>query len=285
MKLPTSKLNIRMLAFDLDDTLLTDSCTITPRTVKALRKAAEKGIYIILCSGRAENGILPYIRALDLAGQQEGRFIIAFNGAHVFDLHRRINIYSDVIKSDILKTVYEEALLLDMPSIVYHNESICSWRDDEWARMDAKLCNLDFKLYTKEGFLKLLERGFPKILVPGDCDKVQRLRSTLKETLGNKVDIYISKPFFLEVMNHNIGKGQTLTRLADYLEIPHSAIMAFGDSMNDESMLVQSAQTGFAGHGVAMINGSEQLKLSAEFVTRLDNNNDGIADFLEDFVL
>lgn len=285
MKLPSSKLDVKMLAFDLDDTLLTNDCTITPRTVQALRRAAEKGIYIVLCSGRAENGILPFIRALDLAGRQEGRFIIAFNGAHVFDLHRRINIYSDVIKGEILKTVYEEALLLDMPSIVYHNANICSWRDDEWARMDARLCNLDFKLYTKTAFVELLNRGFPKILVPGESEKVQRLRATLKDLLGDKVDIYISKPYFLEVMNHNVGKGQTLTRLADYLEIPRSAIMAFGDSMNDESMLVKSEETGFSGHGVVMVNGSERLKALSEFVTRLDNNSDGIADFLEDFVL
>ena len=109
MKLPSQKLNVKVIAFDLDDTLLNHDLKISPKTVSAIQKAAEKGIYIVLCSGRAENAILPYVRALDIAGTQQGRYLIGINGASVLDLHTRLPIYSHTLASDILKYVYHEA--------------------------------------------------------------------------------------------------------------------------------------------------------------------------------
>lgn len=277
MKLPETKLNVKLIAFDLDDTLLNKDTKITPRTLTAIQQAAKKGIYIVLCSGRAENGILPYVRALNIAGTQQGRYIIAFNGASIFDLHLRQPIYTNQVDTDILKFVYKEAKNRGMPSVVYAPSVIYSWQDSEWARMDAKLCNLKFELV--EDFEKFLEKGFPKMLVPSEPEKVKLLKDFLCAKLDGRADIFISKPFFLEVMSHGVGKGASILRLADQLGIPHEQTMAFGDSMNDESMLRSCA------YGVAMKNGLDYIKNICSFETRYDNNNDGIADFLENYVL
>lgn len=277
MKLPESKLNVKLIAFDLDDTLLNKDTKITPRTLTAIQQAAQKGIFIVLCSGRAENGILPYVRALNIAGTQQGRYIIAFNGASIFDLHLRQPIYTNQVDTDILKFVYKEAKNRGMPSVVYAPSVIYSWQDSEWARMDAKLCNLKFELV--EDFEKFLEKGFPKMLVPSEPEKVKLLKDFLCEKLDGRADIFISKPFFLEVMSHGVGKGASILRLAEQLGIPHEQTMAFGDSMNDESMLRSCAC------GVAMKNGLDYIKNICSFETRYDNNNDGIADFLENYVL
>lgn len=277
MKLPDKKLNVKLMAFDLDDTLLADDRTISPRTLAAIQKAAKQGITIVLCSGRAENGILPYVRKLNIAGTQEGRYLIAFNGASVFDLHFRLPIYKNAMDVSVLKFVYKEAKSRGMPSIVYDQSTIYSWEDSEWARMDAKLCNLNFKVV--DNFEKFLEGSYPKMLVPSDPEKVKELKEFLSDKLDGKADIFISKPYFLEVMNHGVGKGPTILWLADRLGIPYDQTMAFGDSMNDESML-RSCE-----YGVAMSNGLDYIKDMCEFVTRYDNNNDGIADFLESYVL
>ena len=145
-KLPKEHLNVKIIAFDLDDTLLNDERKISRRTLDAINKAAEKGIFIVLCSGRADNGILPYIRAMNIAGSQQGRYLVAFNGASVFDLHLRTPIYTNKVDIDILKFVYKEAKKRGMPSIVYQSGTIYSWEDSEWARMDAKLCDLNFSV-------------------------------------------------------------------------------------------------------------------------------------------
>ena len=160
----------------------------------AIQKAAAKGIYIVLCSGRAENGILPYVRALNIAGTQQGRFIIAFNGASIFDLHKRIPIYTNQVETDILKFVYNEARKRGMPSVVYEPSVIYSWEDSDWARMDAKLCSLKFEVVPE--FEKFLEKGFPKMLVPSEPEKVKAFKEFLCEKLHGRADNFISKPIF-----------------------------------------------------------------------------------------
>ena len=141
-KIPSGKLDVKLVALDLDDTLLNDDCVITERTAKILRRAVAQGIYIVLCSGRAENGMLSFVKQLDIAGTNFGRYLIAYNGALIFDLHKRLPIFENSVDPEILKFVYSEAKKRDMSSIVYGNSIVYSWRDTEWARTDAKLCNL-----------------------------------------------------------------------------------------------------------------------------------------------
>ena len=105
------------------------------------------------------------------------------------------------------------------------------------------------------------------------------MKKLRQEILKDKAVIFTSKPYFLEVMPPNSGKGEALLWLAKELKIPQKQTMAFGDSMNDESMIR------CAHFSVAMCNGLDYIKDVAKYVTRKSNNEDGIADFLESFVL
>ncbi len=277
MKLPEKKLNVKLIAFDLDDTLLNKDTQISPANLAALQKAADKGIYIVLCSGRAENGILPFVRQIDRAGTQAGRYLIAFNGATIYDMHKREEIYADTVDPEILNLVYEEAKKRGMPSVVYDPSTIYSWIDTEWARMDAELCHLNFQVV--EDFTSLFKQGRPKILVPSEPEKVKTLKDFLSEKLEGRADVFISKPFFLEVMTHGVGKGPAILHLAEHLGIPKEQTMGFGDSMNDETMIR------LCGCSVAMCNGLDYIKDIATYITRYDNDHDGVADFLENYVL
>ena len=80
-------------------------------------------------------------------------------------------------------------------------------------------------------------------------------------------------------MSKGVGKGPSILRLASQLGLKKEQTMCFGDSMNDESMM-RSCE-----YSVAMSNGLEYVKELCKYNTRFDNNNDGIADFLEEFVL
>ena len=277
MKLPERKLDVQIIALDMDDTLLNRNLEITPRTVAALRTATEKQIYIVLCSGRTESAILPYVRALDIAGTEYGRFLIAVNGASIFDLHMRLPIFTSKVPADILLYAYAEAKKRGLPVQVYDPSTIYASEDNEWTQLDARLCGL--KLKIENNFLDFVKTGHPKMVIPAAPEKVAEFLPFLKEKLAGKADVFISKPYFLEIMAHDCGKGQSVLRLADFLGIPHEQTMAFGDSMNDESMITQTA------YGVSMCNGLDAIQEKAKFITRKDNNNDGIADFLEEFVL
>lgn len=276
-KQPIEKLNVKLMAFDLDDTLLNDEKDISLRTVETLKKAAKKGIYVVLCSGRAENGILPFVRKLDIAGTQAGRYLIGFNGASIFDLHTRLPIFSRALSVEIQKYVYEECKKRNLPAITYSPDTIYTFMDTEWARIDAELCNLKFEIV--DDFDKFLDTPRPKMLVPADPKEVAEFQKFLATELEGKADVFISKPFFLEVMTKGVGKGEAILHLAETLGIPKNETLAFGDSMNDESMLTK------CGFGVAMKNGLDYIKEISTFVTKSDNNHDGVAEFIEEFVL
>jgi Cof subfamily protein (haloacid dehalogenase superfamily) len=276
-KIPSKKLNVKMIALDLDDTLLNSELTITEDTVLALKNAAKRGIYIIPCSGRADSAILPFVRKLDTAGSEFGRYIIAMNGSSIFDLHKRVQIYENHVDGALLKEIYLEAKKRNLPSQVYDSDTIYASEDNKWTQVDASLCKL--KLSFVDDFAQFVLKGYSKMVIPGDPDELQKFQSFLKETIGDRAVIFTSKPYFLEIMPPNAGKGEALEWLSSQLNIPISQTMAFGDSMNDESMIIK------AGYGVAMSNGIDYIKKIADFITRKSNQEDGIADFVDNFVL
>ena len=276
-KLPNGKVAPRLVALDLDDSLLNNELLISDRTVAAVQKAAEQNIYVVICSGRSPSAILPFVRRLDLAGTEQGRYAVASNGSVVVDLHKREEIYSAKVDGDVLVQAKKAADKVGLPCQVYSSSMVYASVDNEYTRMDSKLTGVpsevvpDFENFVKSGFAKMMVPGDPKILVG--------LQKELAARFEGRAVVLISKPYFLEILPANCGKGEALEFLCGRLGINMKDVMAFGDSMNDESMIVK------CGLSVAMSNGLDKIKDEAAFVTRLTNDQDGIADFVEQFVL
>ena len=242
-----------------------------------MQKAAEQNIYVVICSGRSPSAILPFVRRLDLAGTEQGRYAVASNGSVVVDLHKREEIYSAKVDGDVLAQAKKAADKVGLPCQVYSSSMVYASVDNEYTRMDSKLTGVpsevvpDFENFVKSGFAKMMVPGDPKILVG--------LQKELAARFEGRAVVLISKPYFLEILPANCGKGEALEFLCGRLGINMKDVMAFGDSMNDESMIVK------CGLSVAMSNGLDKIKDEAAFVTRLTNDQDGIADFVEQFVL
>ena len=276
-KLPEKKLPVKLIALDLDDTLLNDSREISDENVHVLRRAASLGIYVVLCSGRAEDAILPFVRRLDLAGTQSGRYIIAVNGCSIFDMHKRERIYNKKVPADVLLYADRMAREMGYHSEVYGPDVIYAEKSTEWTRLDSEMCNV--RLEVVGDYENFLRQGFVKMLIAGEPDKLQVLQKKLRDGLGTRANIFVSKPYFLEVLPANCGKGQAVNFLADHLGITRKETIGFGDSMNDEDMIRE------CGYGVAMCNGFEEIKALADFVTEKTNDENGVGDFLKKYVL
>ena len=276
-KLPTGKIAPRLIALDLDDSLLNNALAISDRTVASLKAAAAQGIYVAICSGRAPDAILPFVRRLDLAGLEQGRYAVASNGSVVLDLHQRREIYSAKVPGDVLVRTKAAAADLGLPCQVYSSSTIYAGVDNKYTRMDSQLTGLPLELVAD--FDEFLKQGFAKMIIPGDPQILQGLQKSLSAELSGRAVVLISKPYFLEVMPPNCGKGEALEILCGRLGINMKEVMSFGDSMNDETMIVK------CGMSVCMSNGLDALKKEAAFVTRRSNDQDGIADFVEQFVL
>ena len=273
----TSKLDVKLIAFDLDDTLLNDERQITDDTVLALRECAETGIYIVLCSGRAEDAILPFVRRLEIAGKEAGRFLIAINGCSIFDLHKREQIFCRKVEPEILLRANQIAEEYGLKSEVYTPDTIYYSQETKWTKLDVDMCGL--KGAEVQDYEEFLKKGFTKMLIPGEPSELLKLQDILRKEFGERAVIFTSKPYFLEILPPNCGKGEAITWLSNKLGFGVEKSMGFGDSMNDESMIR------LCGYGVAMCNGLEEIKNIADFVTEKDNNHDGIADFLRKHVL
>lgn len=271
------KLPVNLIALDLDDTLLNDDRQITDLNVKALRECVQKGIYVVLCSGRAEDAILPFVRRLEIAGKEHGRFLIAINGCSIFDLHKRQNIFCKKVEPEILKRANQIAEDFGLRSEVYTPDTIYYREATKWTKLDVDLCGL--KGEAVEDYDNFLNRGFTKMLVPGEPEQLLVLQQMLRNEFGNRAVIFTSKPYFLEILPPDCGKGEAVSWLANELLIPQENTMGFGDSMNDESLIKM------CGYGVAMCNGLAAIKNIADFVTDFDNNHDGPGHFLYDNVL
>lgn len=276
-RLPEGKLPAKIMAIDLDDTLLREDLTISPRTIQTLQKATAAGIYVTLCSGRTDNAILPFVRQLEIAGLEQGRFIIAQNGAVIYDLHLRREILYRTVEPEILLEANAIASGLGLFPEVYNPTTIFTPQDNKWTQIDVELTGLHMEVVPD--FPALLRQGHPKMVIPGEPEVLLRLQDELRERIGSRCVIFISKPYFLEIMPYNCGKGEALQWLCSRLAIPLEAAMAFGDSMNDESMIR------LAGMSVAMVNGLDSIKDMARYVTELSNNQDGLARFVEKYVL
>ncbi|MCR5219078.1 Cof-type HAD-IIB family hydrolase [Treponema sp.] len=271
------KLNPKLIALDLDDTLLDKNTQIPEENVKALQQCAQKGIYVVLCSGRAEEGILPFVRKLDIAGSQAGRFLIAINGCSVFDLHLRQQIYKKTVDADVLLRADQLATENGLDTEVYSPDTIFYAKETKWTRLDVDLCHVKGEII--EDYKNFLKKGFPKMLIPGEPEKVAVLQDKLKAEFGDRAVIFTSKPFFLELLPPACGKGEAIEYLCSHLGFGIEEAMCFGDSMNDESMIRK------CGYGVAMCNGLDYIKNIADYVTEDDNNSGGVGRFIQKYVL
>lgn len=272
-----AKLDVKLIALDLDDTLLNSNREIEDETVFALRECAEKGIYIVLCSGRAEDAILPFVRRLEIAGKETGRYLIAINGCSIFDLHTRQQIFCKKVDADILVRANQIGEEFGLRSEVYTADTIYYAEETKYTKLDVDLCGL--KGEVVENYPEFIKQGFTKMLIPGDPKLLQKVQAVLKKEFGDRAVIFTSKPYFLEILPPNCGKGEAITWLAEHIGIGVDSTMGFGDSMNDESMIR------LCKYGVCMQNGLDYIKSIADFVTVKTNDYNGVGHFIRENVL
>ena len=273
-------MDVKLIALDLDDTLLDDKAEISEENVRALRACAARGIYVVLCSGRLEAGIVPFVRRLHIAGSEAGRYVIAINGCSIFDMYARRQIFMRKLSPSVLLRADEIAREAGLETQVYSSDTIYYGTLNPWIQMDIDLCKV--KGARVDDYVAFLQNGSPKMLVPCDPktpEVLQELMRKMKAEFGDTAEIFTSKPFFLEILPPRCGKGQAIEWLCGHLGFGREQAMGFGDGMNDESMLR------LCGFGVAMENADDYIKSVADYVTEFPNTQSGVGRFIEKHVL
>jgi Cof subfamily protein (haloacid dehalogenase superfamily) len=268
--------DIKLIAFDLDDTLFRSDLSISGRTRNAIKKAVQRGIIPVLASGRVPDGLLNTVKILGL-NKTDG-YLICGNGAII--LKSRTN---EVIEEFLLppKAALAAFDLIDaegFPVQIYDDKRIYVSRTNEFSDADHRLTGLT-QIIPDDFRALLIEKGAHKMVIPADPMLLKPLEEILRNMMGDSITLFTSKPYFLEIMPPTCDKGSSLAIIAGRLGLSREEVMAFGDSMNDEAMLR------WAAYGVAMLNGDERVKKAARYITEKTNDNDGLAEFIERYVL
>lgn len=263
-----------MIVLDLDDTLLRDDLTISPRTRSALIEAQNRGVRVVLASGRPTGAIWRYARELEL--DLHDGWIISFNGAVVVDCRTGAPLFEQSLSRDLIHEIHDHATAHDAGILSYVDDRIVTPASNEWVEVERSLTGMD--VLEVPDFKVAMDRDAIKVIV---VDEPTRLRATadkIRPLVQDRMNMVISKPFFLEFTDRGIDKKHSLGLLLRELGLDRDTVMAVGDSYNDMGMLE------LAGFGVCMANGRDEVKSIADHVTA-SNMDDGVALAVETFVL
>lgn len=268
------KMAYKIIALDLDGTLTNSEKKITEKTREAIFRIQEKGIRVVLASGRPTAGIVSLAEELCL--EQYGGYIVSYNGARIIDCSTKELLCNENLPGWIIKEVYEEAVSQDAGIMSYEGELVISGNGlDKYIELEAGINGLPIK--EVEDFPNYIKFPVNKCILTGADEHMARVERNCAKRFGTVLTIYRSEPFFLEIMPKGIDKAQALKRLLQMLGFSKNELICCGDGFNDISMIQ------YAGLGAAMANAQDKVKEAADFITK-SNDEDGVAFVIEKFM-
>lgn len=269
----------KLIAIDMDGTLLNSNNEVSDRTRQALKRAMEQGVHVVLATGRLLKSALLYAENLEL-----NNYIVACNGAVIADEFNDI-VYKRYIDKN---TAVEVMKLAKECGIYYHFYNEYDFYSNIYVEEVVNFYNSSASMFGKPGININIFDKVDDILNNHDInvykfmfidDNMNKL-SNFKKELNRFNDISMSTSWRnnLEIMSKEVSKGNGIKYLCEKLGIIPEEVITIGDNENDLSMI------SFAGLGVAMGNGEDIVKKNAKYITAT-NNEDGVAKVIEKFIL
>lgn len=268
---------IKAVFIDIDGTLLTSKKEVTESTKNIINKCMENGIKIILSSGRSRLITMKYQK---LAGTSP--YIISSNGAEVYDIENKKEVYSEPISKEIVKELLMYSQKNDYTiSVNYGFELVMSkmFYPDEAKNVRAEQELLE--IAEKEKILQC-------VISNRDFEKMKALKKYLGNSKMNikieneskrlkNPDLEPSSNYYCDITSLLISKGKAVQKMCEYLDLKCEEIAVIGDGENDVSMFEVTDNS------VAMGNAMDEVKAKAKFVTNT-NDEEGVAKYLESII-
>lgn len=267
----------KLLVLDIDGTLTDERNVLTPFTQQTLEKVQKKGIKIVLASGRPTYGIMPLAKQLELG--KYGGYVLSFNGGKIIDMATKQTVYQSTIDHKFIPELYRLSREAQVAIVSYKDEFIITEDpEDKYVQHEAFLTKMKPK--KVEDFCKTIDADFEanKCLAAGEPEKLIAMEKKAIELFGDRMNIYRSLEFFLELVPKTTDKALSLERLLEHLGLDREQMIAVGDGFNDLAMIE------YAGFGVAMGNAQQAVKDAADYVT-LPNSENGVAHMAIKYLL
>ncbi len=264
----------KLIAVDLDGTLIKKDQTISPHTVDTFMRVQQQGVKIVIASGRPTYGTAPVADLLHVG--DFGGYLLSFNGGEIYDWANKETLHAVTLDDSVKPFLYESARNNGFQIMTYvGNEIVAEYAGNPYIQFTAMRNKMTIRQVPN--FLEEVTYPLSKCMIVGDPTPLHQLELAIQAPLQGKAEAYRSEPFFLEIVPNGIDKARGLSILLDKIGMKPEVLMAFGDGYNDIPMLQ------FAGMGVAMGNAADEVKKAADFVTR-SNEDDGVAFAIEKFL-
>lgn len=259
---------IRLVALDVDGTLLNDNLEIPAVTKEAVAAARDRGVQFAIVTGRMYQSAVPLAKELGL----ENMPLVAYNGALIREYPSGRTIHHLPVPLETCKALaaFCEARGLHLQAYV----------DDELYVPDmgpetqqyAAACKVE--AHPVGSLFLWMQEPSSKLLIIHDPATIQTIAGEVRELLGPAVTITQSWPSYLEIINNQVSKGTALAALANAMGLQREEVMAVGDSLNDIPMLT------WAGTSFAISHAPEAVRKAATYVTTA-GAGDGVAEALK----
>lgn len=266
---------MKLIAVDLDGTLLTSTNEISDFTRDTLIEASKACHKVVIITGR-DFYASKYLGD-ELEFEKYDGLIASSNGANVFAPKENRSIINHQIDQDLAKEMMAFGKSLGFDVLIYHKGEILTEKKNAYSldflakknRMEYRIC---------ENLTRSLDFPVNKVLFTALPQTIEKNKEIFAQKFGKVVNPIHAMPQFLDCMPKGINKGRAIGEIADYFGIDQKDTYAFGDEINDLEMIEK------AGVGVAMGNATKALKEIADQVT-LSNDEDGIAHFVRENIL
>lgn len=263
-------MNTKLIVFDLDGTLLDVEQQLHQKTIKAVKMIREKGIKVMVATGRMYCSAKPHTDRLEIEEP-----IITYNGALVIDPENQAEIFHDPIPLEIAKRITKMLVGKNYHLQLFINDNLYVAEENEFTTKYEDLSGIEANIVGRlDKFIK--EAPTKMMIIEDDEEKQLEIHNFLEDNFNSEIEIASSYPSFTEITAKGISKAVPLKKLAEKFEIKQEEIMAFGDGLNDLKMIE------WAGKGVAMGNAHPDLRRAADDIA-LNHNDLGIARYLKEY--
>lgn len=263
----------KLIALDMDGTLLNEKKEISNRCKSEMAKLKEKGIKVVLATGRPLDGVMRYVKTLDLLGEND--YVVTYNGALVQSTKTNKVLAEKPLSLDAYKELYVVSKELGVNIHALTRNSVLTPKNNPYTDIESSINQIP----TIEGAIDDIDTSTSiiKVMFIDDPKKLDTIIPLIPQWVKEKYEILRSAPIFLEFLDKDVNKGIGVSLIASHLGIKPEEVICVGDAGNDIAMIQ------YAGLGVAMANATEDVKAVADYVT-LSNEEDGVAYVIEKFM-
>lgn len=266
----------KVIFLDLDGTLLNDRKEISEKNRNTIAAAINNGNYLVIATGRPVNSARKVVRDLGLTFP--GCYMIAFNGAVIYDCAADRILAEKTMNIEDVEYLVTRAKESGIYVQTYSKDYVLTEKQTK----ESEFYKSRTGMKVKFGEMKKLIQDEPHKVLLIDLDDRQKLEEFKKNNAKwaeGRCNCFFSSEKYLEYCPKDINKGWGVDYIREFLNIDVENTIAVGDAENDISMIER------AYIGVAMKNGSDAIKEVADYITMNDNNEDGISEVIEKYIL